>query len=176
MVEERSLAVYAGAAAFFGCGSGADGAGVEEEGGGAGVFEGDEHVGAEGAGGEGDGGLAEGVEEEVEELAAEVWAGGWVEAGAAAFGGFRGDGEVADDQEAAMGGLDVEVEVFVGIGEDAEGQEFAGEPLSVGGGIVCMDGGEDGETGADVADDGAVDGDGGGGDALDDGDHGDSPI
>jgi hypothetical protein len=120
--------------------------------------------------------LAEGCEEEVEEVAGAVWGGGWVEAGAAAFGGFGGDGEVADDQEAAVGGLDVEVEVFVGMGEDAEGEEFAGEPVGVGGGIVGVDGGEDGEARADVADDGAVDGDGGGGDALDDGDHEGSPI
>lgn len=155
-------------------GGGAGGSGVEEEGGGAVVLEGDLHVGAEEAGGEGDFGFGEACEEEVEEGFGLFWRGGGAEAGAAALGGFGGEGEVGDDEERALGAGDVEVVGFVALGEDAEGEEFLGGPVDIEGGIVGVDGDEHEEATGDLADGVVVDDDGGGGDTLDDGEHGNS--
>ena len=70
--------------------------------------------------------------------------GGIGERGAAAFGGFGGDGEIADEENAAGDLVDVEVEAFVVVVlEDAQAGELGGGPHDVGISVGSFDGGED---------------------------------
>src|SRR5687767_6125228 len=147
------------------------GAAVDGEGRGAVVRRRYDHVGAELAGGDRHAGLPDRINERVEPDAALL---GWrraVEGRSAAAAGGGGDGEVADEEDGAAGLAEVEVEMLVGVAEDAEGDELVGGPGDLVGGLAGVDGGEDEQAGADLADDAAGDFDFRPRDPLDDGDH-----
>lgn len=131
------------------------------------------HIGAELAGLDGEAGVFEGGEAGVEK----DFAGGERRAEdetGAALSGIAVEGEVADGEDFA-GRIELterEVHLPFGIVEDAEAGDAGGEFEGFGGGVVAVNGNEDEKTGADLAEDLAVDGDAGAGDALDDGPHG----
>jgi len=132
---------------------------VEEERDGTVVGNVDEHVSAELARGDGDAGGGNGLDQFVEEPSAIFGAGGGVERWAAAVAGGAGNGEVADQQDGAAGLFDVEIEVLLAAcaAEDAQGDELLCGPLDIGGRVIAVYGGEDGQAGADLADEFATD-------------------
>lgn len=144
---------------------------VEQEGDGAGVGVGDVHVGGEGAGLDGEVEGAEEVGGGFVEFAGEVGRRGGGEAWSSAFAAVAVEGELADEQDVSVGVEEGEVHFAVGVGEDAEVGDFFGDPFGVFGGVLFSDGEVDEQAGADPADGFVVDGDGGVGDALNDGSH-----
>jgi len=147
--------------------------GVDDERDGAVVDEGDLHHCTETAGG--DGAVQRGgclLDELLVERDREVGLGGVVERRACAFLRAGEEGELADDEEAAADVGHGTVHLAGVVLEDAQTNEFLGEPLAVGLGVGGMDAEEHEQPGADGAGCFTSDGDGGGGDALDDGAHG----
>ena len=102
------------------------------------------------------------------EGAREVGLGGVVEGGAGAFARAGDERELADDEDAAADVADGAVHEAGVVGEDAERDSFFGEPADVVFGVTGGDAEEDQEAAFDGAAHGAVDGDAGGGDALED--------
>src|SRR4051812_1611990 len=105
LLKAELLSASAAAVGDFGAGFAA----VDEEGDGAAVFHGDDHVGAEAAGLKGDAGVADHFDQLVEHELSELGIGGGAQAGSATAAGFAGDGEVADQEDAAVDLFDVEV-------------------------------------------------------------------
>lgn len=143
--------------------------GVDEDGDGAVVDEGDLHVGAELSGlylsAEE---LGEAADEALVHGHGDVGLGGTDVAGAVAFLGAGHEGELADEEDAAAGDFgDGEVHDAVGIVEDAEGDDFAAEPVDVVVGVGVFDAEEYHHAGAYLAFYLASDGDGGGEATLD---------
>lgn len=149
------------------------GLGVEEEGDGAVVDEGDLHSGAETAGGDGP------VEVRVEagdhrlvEGDGAIGVGGAMPAGAGAFFGAGEEGELADQENPTAAVEDAAVHDAGVVVEEAEVDDLRSEPVDVVGGIGLLDAEKDEEAGGDGAGDFIFDGDGGGADSLEDGAHG----
>src|SRR5205085_10744596 len=68
--------------------------------------------------------------------------GGIGETRPAAFGCLGGDGEVTYEKDAALGLLDIEVEVFIGVAEYTQAYQLACNPFKVSIGIGSFNGGQ----------------------------------
>lgn len=145
--------------------------GVDEEGYGAVVLEGDLHLFLEAAGGDGQAGVPVELDGVVVERLGLLRGRGLGEGGTAAFAGVGVEGELADDEEFGAGVEGGVVEAVLAVGEDAEVDGFVDEVLGIGGGVGGGDAKEDEEAGADAAGFPAVDGYGGVGYALEEGAH-----
>lgn len=148
-------------------------AGVDEDGDGAVVGEGDFHVGSEDAACDGfsEFGFEGGAEGLVEGFG-DGRRGGGEERRTVSFAGGGVEGELADDDDIALDFLDGAVHFAFVIGEDAHAGDFRDEPGEVIRGVAFLDAEEDEESGAGLGDGFRIDGDGGVEDALEDGSHG----
>ena len=94
------------------------------------------------------------------------------EAGPHAGAGIGRQGELADQQQATAGVLEREVHAVLRVAEDAIAQEALGHPLDLRRRVPGFHADEREQAGVDGADDLPFDFDAGGGDALDQGEHG----
>ena len=147
-------------------------AGVEEDGDGAVVGEVDAHVGAEFAGGDGDAAGAEVLGDGFVEGDGLFGARGGDERGAVAFACVAEEGELRDEEDGAPDVFEGQVELALGVIEDAELGDLLCDLRRVVFGVVVGDAQQHEKTVGDLADGFIVDFHGGFGDALDNGAHG----
>ena len=105
----------------------------------------------------------------------EVGSGGADEGGAVSFFGAGVEGELADDEGFAAGVEEGAVHEAGLVLVNAHVGQFGGQPFAIGGVVAVLDAEEDEKAGADGGNSGAVDGDGGFADALEDCSHGGGP-
>lgn len=82
------------------------------------------HIRAETSGGNGYAERADGINQMIEQALALIGSGRAVKRRSAAFAGFGGDGEVADQQNRSADLRHVQVEMFIAITKDAQGNEL----------------------------------------------------
>ncbi len=147
--------------------------GIDDDGDGAVVDEGNLHVGTEAAAADGLGELLfERMAKGLVERLGSLRAGGAEERGAVALFRRGVEGELADHDGVAAGVGEGEVHQAGLVGEDPHAGDFWGQPGEVIRAIAVLDSKQYQQAGPDGGDRLSGDGDGGGGDALDDGAHG----